>query len=167
MNPRGAAAGSRVGWGFDAHRINDQPPLVLGGVTVSDSFGVEATSDGDVLAHAVTDAVLGACVLGDIGQHFPSDDAASKDANSMFFVRQAATMAMETGWKVVHVDATVVAESIRVAPHRDRMRGRLADALEVDESVISIKATTTDGLGYIGRSEGIAAVAVVTVEALS
>lgn len=167
MSPEGAAAGRRVGWGFDAHPLNQQPPLVLGGVVVSESVGVDATSDGDVLAHAVTDAVLGACVLGDIGEHFPSNDLASTDADSMFFVRQAATMAMASGWRVAHIDATVVAESVRVSPHRDAMRERLAGALGVDASVVSVKATTTDGLGFVGRSEGIASVAVVTVEALS
>lgn len=164
MTREGTAAGSRVGWGFDAHPISDEPPLVLGGVVVSDSVGVEATSDGDVLAHAVTDALLGACVLGDIGQHFPSDDPAWDGADSMLFLRQAATMATATGWQPAHVDATVVAESVRVAPHREAIRGNLAAALGVGIDVISVKATTTDGLGFVGRGEGLAAVAVVTVE---
>ncbi|MEA1903457.1 MAG: 2-C-methyl-D-erythritol 2,4-cyclodiphosphate synthase [Actinomycetota bacterium] len=167
MSNPGGSSDSRVGWGFDAHALNDKPPLIIGGTVTSDSVGVEATSDGDVLAHAVTDALLGACVLGDIGQHFPSSDPALTDADSMVFVRQAATMALASGWRVSHLDATVVAESVKIAPHRDAMREKLADALGVDLGVVSVKATTTDGLGFVGRGEGLAAVAVVTVEAQS
>ena len=160
-------AGIRVGWGFDAHPLTDEPPLILGGVQVSDTHGVDATSDGDVVAHAVTDALLGACVLGDIGQHFPSDDPAIGGADSMFLLRQAATMAMATGWVPAHVDVTVVAEEIRVNPHRDAMRDHLADALGMSAANLSVKATTTDGLGFAGRGEGLAAMAVVTGVALS
>lgn len=160
------SADTRVGWGFDAHQLNDQPPLVMGGVTVSESVGVEATSDGDVVAHAVTDALLGACVLGDIGQHFPSDDPAFQNADSMFLLRQAATMAMATGWVPTHVDVTVIVQEVRVAPHRDAMRDHLADALGMPVANLSLKATTTDGLGFIGQGDGLAAVAVVTVSAL-
>ena len=162
----GEPAGSRVGWGFDAHRLDGDPPLLFGGVAVSEHIGVSATSDGDLVAHAVTDAILGAAVLGDLGEHFPSDDEASIDANSMFFVRQAATMAMAAGWMVTHVDVTVVAEGVRVAPHRDEFRASLADAVGAPVAAVSVKATTTDGLGFIGRGEGIGAVAVVTVTAL-
>lgn len=163
----GPPAGSRVGWGFDAHGLDADPPLLLGGVRVSDEVGVSATSDGDLLAHAVTDAVLGAAVLGDIGDHFPSEEASSQDANSMFLLRQAVTMAMAAGWMVAHVDVTVVAEEVRVAPHRDAIRASLADAVGAPVEAVSVKATTTDGLGFIGRGEGIAAVAVVTVTAPS
>jgi 2-C-methyl-D-erythritol 2,4-cyclodiphosphate synthase len=158
---------SRVGWGFDAHPLNDDPPLLLGGVVVSETEGVSATSDGDVLAHAVTDAVLGACVLGDIGQHFPSDDSASVGADSMAILTQAVVMATTSGWEPVHVDVTVVAESVRVSPHREEIRSRLAEAMSMPVDGISVKATTTDGLGFVGRGEGLAAIAVVTVEALS
>ncbi len=158
-------AATRVGWGFDAHALNEEPPLILGGVHVSESKGVEATSDGDVLAHALTDAVLGACVLGDIGEHFPSDDPSTEDANSMFFLRQAATMAMASGFSIAHTDVTVLAEEIRVAPHRQEMRANLAEAMAVPIEVVSVKATTTDGLGFVGKGEGVAAVAVVTVVA--
>lgn len=167
MSEEGTATGSRVGWGFDAHQLNDQPPLILGGVVVSDVVGVAATSDGDVLAHAVTDALLGACVLGDIGQHFPSSDPEFAGADSMLFVSQAKSMAGTAGWHPVHVDVTVVAESVRVAPHRGVIRERVAEALSMPVGSISVKATTTDGLGFIGRGEGLAAVAVVTVEAQS
>jgi 2-C-methyl-D-erythritol 2,4-cyclodiphosphate synthase len=158
---------SRVGWGFDAHPLNDEPPLLLGGVVVSDTEGISSTSDGDVLAHAVTDAVLGACVRGDIGQHFPSEDPASHGADSMAILRQAVTMATASGWGPVHVDVTVVAESIRVSPHREEIRSLLAEAMAMSVDAISVKATTTDGLGFLGRGEGLAAIAVVTVEALS
>lgn len=167
MSPGASPAGGRVGWGFDAHRLDGEPPLILGGVRVSDSAGVSATSDGDVLAHAITDALLGACVLDDIGEYFPSDDPALQGADSLVFVRQAASMATAAGWAVSHVDATVIAESIRIAPHREEIRSMIAEALGVAVEVVSVKATTTDGLGFIGRDEGLAAVAVVSVAALS
>lgn len=154
---------SRVGWGFDAHRLDGEPPLKLGGVLVSDSHGVTATSDGDVVAHALTDALLGACVLGDIGTHFPSDDPAMSDIDSMFLLRQAATMAVAGGWRVAHADVTVVVEEIRIDPHREAMVASLTDALGAESGSVSVKATTTDGLGFIGSGEGLAAVAVVTV----
>lgn len=153
----------RVGWGFDAHRLDDQPPLKLGGVIVSETHGVTATSDGDLVAHAVTDALLGACVLGDIGEHFPSDDPQSAGADSMDLLRSAVAMADDAGWKVSHIDVTVIAESVRVSPHRDEIRASLADAARLSPDAVSVKATTTDGLGVIGRDEGLAAVAVVTV----
>ncbi len=158
-----SAPRTRVGWGFDAHRLDGDPPLKLGGVVVSGKHGVSATSDGDVLAHAVTDALMGACVLGDIGEHFPSDDPLMSGVDSMFLLRQAATMATAGGWRVSHVDVTVVAEQVRVAPYRDEIVVKLADALATDPSDVSVKATTTDGLGFIGKGEGLAAVAVVTV----
>jgi 2-C-methyl-D-erythritol 2,4-cyclodiphosphate synthase len=153
----------RTGWGFDAHRLGGEPPLVLGGVVVSETDGVLATSDGDVAAHALTDAVLGAAVLGDMGEHFPSSDPAWAGADSIGMLSRAVRMAAEAGWKVEHADVTVVAEWVRVAPHREEMRWRLAGALEADPSRVSVKATTTDGLGFIGAGEGIAAMAVVTL----
>lgn len=167
MSSEGESGDSRVGWGFDAHALNDQPPLIIGGVTVSETIGVDATSDGDVLAHAVTDALLGACVLGDLGQHFPSSDPALEGANSMVFIRQAATMAMAVGWAPSHVDVTVVAQSVRIAPHRDAIAENLAEALGMDKQAVSVKATTTDGLGFIGKEKGLAAVAIVTATRLS
>jgi 2-C-methyl-D-erythritol 2,4-cyclodiphosphate synthase len=159
-------SGTRMGWGFDAHALNREPPLTLGGVEVSVDLGIEATSDGDVLAHAVTDAVLGACVLGDLGEHFPSTDPRWQGADSMLFVREAVRMASEAGWAVQHLDATVVAEEIPIAPHRAAIRAGLARALGIDPGQVSVKATTTDGLGFLGRGEGIAAIAVVSVTAL-
>lgn len=162
-----AGPSPRVGWGFDAHAINDIPPLVLGGVVVSTSRGVVATSDGDVLAHAITDALLGAASLGDIGEHFGSDDPSSENIDSMFMLRHAATLVIAEGLQTSHVDATVVAEDIRVAPFRAEIRESLGPALGLETPQISIKATSTDGLGFIGRSEGIAAMAVVTLIPLS
>lgn len=153
----------RVGWGFDAHRLDGDPPLRLGGVVVSETFGVAATSDGDVLAHAVTDALLGACALGDIGEHFPSDDPSSANADSMAILRSAVDMALGAGWAPAHVDVTVVVELVRIAPHRTAIQERLAQVLQLDRSEVSVKATTTDGLGFIGQGEGLAAVAVLTV----
>jgi 2-C-methyl-D-erythritol 2,4-cyclodiphosphate synthase len=161
------APSTRVGWGFDAHRLDGEPPLKLGGVIVSNTVGVSATSDGDVLAHAVTDALLGACALGDLGEHFPSDDPDSKGADSMGFLRRAVAMAADAGWKTVHVDATVVIESIRISPHRAEIIAGLGDALLLGEGAVSVKATSTDGLGFIGRGEGLAAIAVLTAVPLT
>lgn len=153
---------TRVGWGFDAHRLDGEPPVKLGGVVVSEDRGVSATSDGDVVAHAVTDALLGASVLGDIGELFPSDDPASASADSMGILRGAVERARVAGWQTAHVDVTVVAESVRVSPHREAIRSNLADALGVIPGVVSVKATTTDGLGFTGNDEGLAAIAVLT-----
>jgi 2-C-methyl-D-erythritol 2,4-cyclodiphosphate synthase len=161
------APSTRVGWGFDAHRLDGEPPLRLGGVIVSDTVGVSATSDGDVLAHAITDALLGACALGDLGEHFPSDDPASKGADSMGLLRRAVTMAADAGWTTAHVDATVVVESIRVAPHRAEIIAGLGEALSLSKSAVSVKATSTDGLGFVGRGEGLAAIAVLTAVPLT
>lgn len=158
---------TRVGWGFDAHRLDGDPPLKLGGVVVSDSIGVSATSDGDVVAHAVTDALLGAAVLGDLGDHFPSDDPDSQGADSMGFLRTAVVMASRAGWQADHVDVTVVAQSIRVAPHRREIARNLAAALSLDTGAVSVKATTTDELGSIGAGHGLAAIAVLTAVALT
>lgn len=163
MSPETPVGTTRVGWGFDAHVLNENPPLLLGGVEVSDTHGLTATSDGDVLAHSITDAVLGACVLGDLGEHFPSTDPRFHGVSSLGILGEAARMAAEAGFVVSHVDATVIAEQIRVAPHRQGIRENLAAALGIPSEVISVKATSTDGLGFTGTSQGVAAVAVVTV----
>lgn len=160
----GGTPAVRTGWGFDAHQLVKDPPLWLGGVEASDVYGVEATSDGDVLAHAVTDALLGACVLGDMGELFPSSDPAMDGANSMDLLATVVSMAKGVGWRPTYVDVTVIAEEIRVAPLRADIRMALAAVLKVDVDEISVKATTTDGMGLIGEGEGIAAVAVITVE---
>lgn len=157
----------RVGWGYDVHRFADSPPLILGGVVVDEQRGVAATSDGDLVAHAVVDAVLGAAGLGDIGQHFPSDDPQWEGADSMAMVARAAMLAHDAGWYVAGCDVTVVAETVRIAPHREAIRVNLADRLGVMEpGSISVKATTTDGLGFIGRDEGISATAVAVLRSI-
>lgn len=163
MSPT-AAPGSRVGWGIDAHPFNDRPPLLLGGVPVSDELGADATSDGDVLAHAVIDALLGACVMGDIGEHFPSSDPNTAGADSMEMLRTVTGAATRAGWRVSHVDVTVVSDRARVGPQRAAIRAALAEALGVEVAVVSVKGTGTDGLGFSGRGEGILATALVTVE---
>lgn len=158
---------TRVGWGFDAHRLDGEPPLKLGGVIVSNTLGVTATSDGDVLTHAVTDALLGACALGDMGEHFPSSDPGLRGADSIDLLRRATAMAAEAGWRVTHIDVTVLAQSIRIAPHRGLIARNLADALGASSANVSVKASTTDGLGFVGSDEGLAAVAVVSVTSAS
>jgi 2-C-methyl-D-erythritol 2,4-cyclodiphosphate synthase len=154
----------RVGWGFDAHRFSARGSVRLAGIIVDDQRGVDATSDGDVLAHAVADALLGAAALGDLGAWFPSSDPASSDADSMGLLRRVVAMVAEAGHRVGSVDATVVAETVRVAPHRDAIRAALGAGLDIDPASVSVKATTTDGLGFLGRDEGIAAMAVVVLE---
>ena len=167
MTAGSSAATSRVGWGFDTHRLGGEPPLKLGGVVVSESEGVIATSDGDVAAHAVADAVMGACVLGDLGEHFPSNAPGMAGADSMSLLRETTAMAVAAGWQVAHADVTIVAEQVRIAPHRTAIASGLAGALGVDPTVVSVKATTTDGLGFIGSGDGLAVVAVVTVSSVS
>jgi 2-C-methyl-D-erythritol 2,4-cyclodiphosphate synthase len=163
----GEPATTRVGWGYDIHRLDGEPPLLLGGIVVSEELGVTATSDGDVLAHAVTDAVLGAAVVADIGSHFPSGDPASRGLDSLLMLKHAVALARESGWVVAHLDATIIVEKVRVAPHRDAIRERLATAMALDVGAISVKATTSDGLGPIGSGEGIAAVATLTLTTLT
>jgi 2-C-methyl-D-erythritol 4-phosphate cytidylyltransferase/2-C-methyl-D-erythritol 2,4-cyclodiphosphate synthase len=152
---------ARTGWGFDAHRFGGQPPILLAGVAVDPTRGLEATSDGDVVAHAVIDALLGAAALGDIGSLFPSSDPKWKGADSLVLLADARDRAASAGLKVSHLDVTVVSEEVRVGPHREAMRSRLAEVMELDQGQVSVKATTTDGLGLTSR-DGVAAVAVVT-----
>ena len=153
----------RVGSGFDAHRFGGLGPLLLGGVVADSDRGVEATSDGDVAAHAVSDALLGAAGLGDMGTHFPSSDGRFAGADSMALLGQVVRLASEAGWRVGNVDVTVVSQSVRVGPLREAMRERLAAVLDVGLDWVSVKATTTDGIGAVGRDEGVAATAVVLI----
>jgi 2-C-methyl-D-erythritol 2,4-cyclodiphosphate synthase len=155
----------RVGQGFDIHPFSDDParPLVLGGVTFPDGPGLAGHSDADVVAHAVTDALLGAAGLGDIGQHFPDTDERYRDADSMLLLRTVVATLAERGLAVVHVDATVVMERPKLAPHRDAIRATLADGLGVTREQVNVKASTGEGMGFVGRGEGIAALAVATV----
>lgn len=158
-----ASSPARIGWGFDAHRFGGSGPILLGGVVVDTTRGIEATSDGDVVAHAVADALLGALALGDLGVHFPSSDPEMEGIDSMELLARVARKIEDRAHLVGNVDVTVVAQSVRVGPHRDEMRDRLAAVLRIDRSAVSVKATTTDGMGSIGRDEGIAAAAAVTL----
>jgi 2-C-methyl-D-erythritol 2,4-cyclodiphosphate synthase len=137
--------------------------LVLGGVVVDEGHGLVATSDGDVAIHALTDALLGAAALGDLGTHFPSSDPRWEGSSSLDLLARAVELLGERGLGVVNVDVTIIAQSIRVAPHREAMRSAIAGVLGVGEDAVSVKATTTDGLGFLGRDEGIAALATATV----
>ncbi len=153
----------RVGWGVDAHRFAPVGRVLLGGVVVDETRGVAATSDGDVVAHAIVDALLGAAALGDIGERHPSSDPRSQGADSMGMVRAAVAEIAALGFRVESLDVTVIAEDVRVAPHREQIRAGLAAALGVDPDRVSVKATTTDGLGFTGRGEGLAATAAVVL----
>ncbi len=153
----------RTGWGFDAHRIGPDGPMRIGGVVVSDARGLIGTSDADVALHAVADAILGAAALGDLGTHFPSNDSRWHDADSSDLLRRVVEMVTDAGLTVDSVDITVIAETVRIAPHREAMRSHLAGILGTPPERISVKATTTDGMGYLGRDEGIAATAVAVL----
>jgi 2-C-methyl-D-erythritol 2,4-cyclodiphosphate synthase len=155
---------SRTGFGYDAHRIGGDGPLVLGGVQIAPNGGLIGTSDADVATHAVIDALLGAAALGDIGDHFPSSNARWEGANSMSMLGEVAGMLSDDGASVASVDVTIVAEDVLIAPHRAAMRRAIAAALSVPVDRVSVKATTTDGIGAIGRGEGIAAHAVATLD---
>ena len=150
----------RVGIGVDAHALADDVPLVLGGVEFPGERGLVGHSDGDVLAHALIDAVLGAAGLGDIGSLFPSGDARWEGASSLDLLARAAADVGEAGWEVVNADCVLVGEEPRIAPLRERMRSRLAEALGVEAERVNVRATTTDKLGFAGRGEGLAAQAV-------
>lgn len=154
---------SRTGMGFDVHAFSGQGPIMLGGIAVPHARGLAGHSDADVALHAITDALLGAAGLGDIGQHFPPSDPQWKGASSDLFLDHAAALIIERGGMIDHVDCTIIAEEPKVGPHRHAMRSRIAAILKVNEAQVSIKATTTEGLGFTGRSEGIAAQAVATI----
>ena len=150
----------RVGTGFDAHAFEDGVPLVLGGVPIEHPRGLAGHSDGDVLAHALTDAVLGAAGLEDIGALFPSGDPGLAGADSVELLAQAWERVRATGWQLANADVVLIGEEPRLAPHRQEMRQRLAKALGADAELVAVRATTTDGLGFAGRGEGLAAQAV-------
>jgi 2-C-methyl-D-erythritol 2,4-cyclodiphosphate synthase len=150
----------RIGHGFDVHAFGDGDHVMLGGVRITSSNGVVAHSDGDVVLHALCDAMLGALALGDIGQHFPPTDARWKDADSRTFLRHCANLLLKRQWAVGNIDVTVVCEQPRVGPHVSAMRALIAGDIGVDIDAVSVKATTTERLGFTGRGEGIAAHAV-------
>jgi 2-C-methyl-D-erythritol 2,4-cyclodiphosphate synthase len=155
----------RIGYGYDVHRLVAERPLVLGGVSVPSDVGLDGHSDADVLAHAIADSVLGAAALGDIGTHFPDSDPRWKGADSLELLRRVVELVSDAGWVVGNVDATLILERPKVRAYVGEMRGRLAEALGVDVSAVSIKATTGEGLGFEGRHEGAAAHAVCIVVA--
>jgi 2-C-methyl-D-erythritol 2,4-cyclodiphosphate synthase len=154
----------RVGIGLDAHAFSDESALVLGGVDFPGERGLAGHSDGDVVAHALIDAILGAAGLGDIGELFPSGDPEWLDASSIRLLQRAYEVVRGAGWALVNADCVLIGEEPRIAPVRDVMCARLAGAMDVNVERVSLRATTTDGLGFIGRGEGIAAHAVALLE---
>lgn len=156
---------ARAGIGYDRHRFEEGRPLVLGGVEVpAAERGLSGHSDADALAHAVIDALLGAAGLGDIGQHYPDTDERWHDADSIELLREIAGFLGEHGWTVRHLDATVVCESPNLGPHRDEMRARLSEAVGLRPLEVNVKFTRGEGMGFVGRGEGISTLAVATVE---
>jgi 2-C-methyl-D-erythritol 2,4-cyclodiphosphate synthase len=156
----------RVGSGFDAHAFGPGDSVALGGIRVAHSRGVVAHSDGDVILHALCDALLGAAGLGDIGQHFPDTDACWKGADSSRFVTAVREMLERRGYAVVNVDLTLLAQSPRIAAHRDAICVNVARLLGLDANCVNLKATTTEYMGFVGRGEGLAAMATVLIRAL-
>jgi 2-C-methyl-D-erythritol 2,4-cyclodiphosphate synthase len=154
---------SRSGVGWDSHRLVEGRELVLGGVRVEFELGLAGYSDADVLTHAVIDALLGAAGLGDIGQHFPDTDERWRGADSLAMLASVHGMVAAAGFEVRHVDATVACEAPKLSPYRDRMRERLAAALELPAEAVNVKFTTGEGMGFVGRGEGVAALAIATV----
>lgn len=150
----------RVGQGFDVHALVQGRPLIIGGVTIPHTHGLQGHSDADVLLHAITDAILGAAGLGDIGRHFPDTDPAYKGADSRKLLRAAFSKVCQAGWKVVNIDATVHAQAPKIGPHAPAMVLNVSADLCVEAEAVNIKAKTNEGLGYLGRKEGIAATVV-------
>lgn len=156
----------RIGHGYDVHRFGEGDVIVLGGVRIACERGLQAHSDGDVLVHAVCDALLGAIGRGDIGGHFPDTDPANADIDSRILLRRVVTLAHADGWGLANLDATVVLQTPRLAPHIAAMRANLSADLQVAEDCVNVKATTTEGLGFTGRGEGIAVHVVALLQAL-
>ena len=157
------AGATRTGQGVDVHRFDADRALILGGVLIPDHAGLAGHSDGDAVSHAIIDALLGAAALGDIGQHFPSGEERWRGADSLDLLRRCVTMLQAEGYRVDYVDVTIVCETPRLRPHVDEMRGRLACPLAVEPAAVSVKATTSDGLGALGRSEGLQAQAIAGI----
>jgi 2-C-methyl-D-erythritol 2,4-cyclodiphosphate synthase len=154
----------RTGIGYDSHRFAEGRPLILGGVEIEGAErGLTGHSDADVLTHAIMDALLGAAALGDIGVHFPDSDERWRDADSIALLRHVVTLLHAADLEPVNVDSTVICEAPKLGPHRDAMRERLAEALDLDTSAVSVKLTTNEGMGFVGRGEGIAALAIATL----
>lgn len=160
MNP---APALRIGTGFDVHALVAGRDLIIGGVRIEHPLGLDGHSDADVLLHAICDALLGAAALGDIGRHFPDSDPRWKGADSRRLLRHVRTLVADRGWRVGNVDATIVAQAPRMAPHIAQMVAHIAADLAVEPDCVNVKATTTERLGFTGRGEGIAAEAVATI----
>jgi len=157
----------RTGIGYDSHRFQAGRRLVLGGVEIPYDRGLAGHSDADAVAHAVTDAILGAAALGDIGTHFPPSDPRWKDADSIDLLQRAVRLVDERGYRVVNVDVTVICEAPRIAPYAAQMRERLAAAIGTGIGHVSVKGTTNEGMGWIGRGEGIAALAIALLDSVN
>jgi 2-C-methyl-D-erythritol 2,4-cyclodiphosphate synthase len=157
----------RIGQGYDAHRFRDGDHVMLGGVRVPHDRGLAAHSDGDVLLHAICDALLGAAALGDIGKHFPDTSQTYKGIDSRILLRRTAVLIAEAGYRAVNVDGTIVAERPKIAPHVAAMRACIADDLGLPLDAVSVKATTTEKMGFTGREEGIASLAIALLEPLA
>ncbi len=157
-------SGFRIGQGFDVHRFAADRPLVLCGLEIPESPGLEGHSDADVALHALTDALFGAVAAGDLGEHFPSTDQRWRDVESRVFLHRGLDLVHRAGYSVANCDLTIIGEYPKIAIHRDAMRARLAELLGVANEQVSVKATTTDGLGFTGRGEGLAAQAIVLLE---
>jgi 2-C-methyl-D-erythritol 2,4-cyclodiphosphate synthase len=155
---------SFAGIGYDSHRLAPGRRLVLGGVEIPDELGLEGHSDADVLTHAVIDALLGAAGLGDIGEHFPDSDERWRDADSLELLASVVEQVGAAGLRVVNVDCTVVMERPKLGPHREEIRGRLALVLGLEKKRVNVKATTGEGIGFVGRGEGVAALAIASLE---
>jgi len=153
----------RIGIGYDVHRLVEGRPLILGGVSVPYQRGLLGHSDADVLVHAVMDGMLGALALGDLGKYFPDTEASYKDVSSLKLLERVKTLCLAKGYNVVNVDAVIIAERPKLAPYIQAMRENIADVLAVSVDLVSVKATTTEGLGFCGSGEGVAAQAVVLV----
>ena len=154
----------RSGIGIDSHRFEAGRPLILGGVDIPNEEGLAGHSDADVLSHAVIDALLGAAGLGDIGQHFPDTDERFKDADSLELLRTVVVFLEENGFRIVHVDATVMMERPKLSPYRDAMRETLSAAMRIGLGHVNVKATTGERMGFVGRGEGVAAMAIATLD---
>jgi len=161
--PRTGQAAPRVGIGYDSHPFALGRPLTLGGILIPSEIGLAGHSDADAICHAITDAILGAAGLGDIGEMFPDSDPANKDRDSIGMLEAAVRRLTSAGFAVNQVDVSVIAETPRLSQHRDKMRARLATALGIDSSSVSVKGKTNEGMGWIGRKEGLACIAVATL----
>ncbi|HKK45171.1 MAG TPA: 2-C-methyl-D-erythritol 2,4-cyclodiphosphate synthase [Balneolaceae bacterium] len=153
----------RIGYGYDVHRLEEGRPLILGGIKIPSERGLVGHSDADVLLHAISDALLGACALGDIGQHFPDTDEKFENIDSRVLLRNIVDLIAEEGYRIENIDATIVAERPKLAPYIPRMREYIAEDLKVDSKQVSVKATTSEKLGFEGKGKGISARAVALV----